>query len=137
MTTDHTAGLKNSSLSFKFAAARKTECSGYIFYSLYSCVHFYIIHLFDFVSSCFYSLKDTNASTSTASNKHFKSNQSHMTTDKCNTSTFRSVMEISSGGDKSTNVSLDMVFSFFTLMFSILFPDVYIYVTVSHTFFVG
>ncbi|KAL7595086.1 hypothetical protein Lser_V15G28606 [Lactuca serriola] len=81
MTTDHTAGLKNSSLSFKFAAARKTECSG---------------------------LKDTNASTSTASNKHFKSNQSHITTDKCNTSTFRSVMEISSGGDKSTNVSLDM-----------------------------
>ncbi|KAK9072731.1 hypothetical protein SSX86_009166 [Deinandra increscens subsp. villosa] len=43
---------------------------------------------------------DTNASTSTT--------QSHITTKKCSTSTFRSIMELSAGGDKSSGSSINM-----------------------------
>ncbi|KAK1434987.1 hypothetical protein QVD17_00742 [Tagetes erecta] len=43
---------------------------------------------------------DAHASTSTA--------QSHITTKKCSTSTFRSVMDLSVGGDKSSGFSLNM-----------------------------
>ncbi|KAK9079243.1 hypothetical protein SSX86_000913 [Deinandra increscens subsp. villosa] len=44
--------------------------------------------------------KDTHASTSTS--------QPHITNKKCSVSTFRSVMELSTGGEKSSGLSLDM-----------------------------
>ncbi|KAJ0939855.1 putative Oil body-associated protein [Helianthus annuus] len=46
------------------------------------------------------SANDTCASTSTA--------QSHIIAKKCSVSTFRSVMELSAGGDKSSGFSIDM-----------------------------
>ncbi|KAI3791625.1 hypothetical protein L2E82_05484 [Cichorium intybus] len=50
--------------------------------------------------------KDTNASTSTTCPKNFTSSQSQ--TNKCSNNTFRSIMDLYSGGDKSSGVSLDM-----------------------------
>lgn len=81
ISADHTDGLMKSSVSLKFAAERQPQCSG---------------------------PKDTHASTSTTSTTGFRSTQSHITNKKCNISTFRSVMELSAGGEKSSGFSLDM-----------------------------
>ncbi|KAJ9554977.1 hypothetical protein OSB04_009591 [Centaurea solstitialis] len=81
ISADHMDGLMNSSVSLKFSAEKQPQCSG---------------------------PKDTHASTSTTSTTGFRSTQSHITNQKCNISTFRSVMELSAGGEKSSGFSLDM-----------------------------
>ncbi|KVH90526.1 Donson [Cynara cardunculus var. scolymus] len=82
ISADHMdGGLMNSSVSLKFAAERQPQRSG---------------------------PKDTHASTSTTNTVGFRSTQSHIMNQKCNISTFRSVMELSAGAEKSSGFSLDM-----------------------------
>ncbi|PWA94951.1 donson [Artemisia annua] len=74
----HTDVLKNSSFSLKPPADKQPQ---------YSCS------------------KDTHASTSATSSK---ATQSHSTTKKSSISKFRSVMDLSAGGEKASGFSLDM-----------------------------
>lgn len=79
VTADHTDSLKDSSVSIKFAAERQPQCS---------------------------SPKDSH--TSARSTKDVRIAQSYSTTKKCNGSTFRSVTELSLGGQKLSDFSTDM-----------------------------